>query len=162
MDRPGGARPKALVSQRPDGQLSTAPAAPDDVPLLVKFRGRGDPPDSGAIEHAYAEMARAAGIDVPPTWVLGGFFAVRRFDRAPRRHVHTLAGLLHADHRIPSLDYEDGLKATRWLTRDQRAVMSCSGGWRSTSSRATGTTTAGTSHSRWTMGDDGPRRPRTT
>ena len=36
--------------------------------------------------------------------------------------MHTLAGLLHADFRIPSLDYTTFLRATRFLTRDEREV----------------------------------------
>lgn len=36
--------------------------------------------------------------------------------------MHTLGGLLHASHRLPSLDYEGFLKATLLLTRDQRQV----------------------------------------
>jgi len=75
-------------------------------------------------------MARAAGIDMEPTSVLGrargqqGYFATRRFDRrgAARLHVHSASGLLHADHRTPSLDYDTLLRATRRLTRDEREV----------------------------------------
>ena len=36
--------------------------------------------------------------------------------------MHTLAGLLHADFRLPSLDYEAYLRATLRLTRDLGAV----------------------------------------
>lgn len=36
--------------------------------------------------------------------------------------VHTLAGLLHADFRLPSVDYSTFLRATRLITRDQRQV----------------------------------------
>lgn len=127
----GGARPKALLAWNPDtGALSVGRAAPPPgtLPLIVKFPMRHDPADIGAIELAYAAMARAAGIEVSPTWLLGatkdhpGFFATQRYDRDPRRHVHSLAGLLHADHRVPSMDYEGLLRAVRWLTRDQRAV----------------------------------------
>ena len=74
-------------------------------------------------------MARAAGIEMPETMLLHGasgaaFFAVRRFDRGDRgrTHVHTLAGLLHADFRSPSLDYGDLLKVARLLTRDTAQV----------------------------------------
>jgi serine/threonine-protein kinase HipA len=51
-----------------------------------------------------------------------GFFGVQRFDRKhnQRIHMHTIAGLLHADHREPSLDYEIIMKATLHLTRDHR------------------------------------------
>ena len=49
--------------------------------------------------------------------------SVRRFDRFPRAHVHTLAGLVHADFRAPSLDYDDLLKVTSALTRDVGQVQ---------------------------------------
>jgi serine/threonine-protein kinase HipA len=35
-----------------------------------------------------------------------------------------MAGLLHADHREPSLDYETVMKATLYLTRDVRQCES--------------------------------------
>jgi serine/threonine-protein kinase HipA len=35
-------------------------------------------------------------------------------------HMHTIAGLLHADHREPSLDYESIMKATLSVTKDIR------------------------------------------
>ena len=91
----------------------------------MKLPSRADGRDAGRVEHAYALMAAAAGIDMPETMLLpaqagAAFFAGRRFDRdaAGRTHVHTLAGLLHADFRVPSLDYIDLLKVARLLTRD--------------------------------------------
>lgn len=130
----GGARPKVLVCWHPaTGRIGVGDGVPEEefVPLLVKFASREDPPDVGAVELAYAEMARSAGVEMAPTWLLGarddhpGFFATNRFDRPPgggRLHLHSLCGLLHADHRVPSTDYETLLKVTRLLTRDQRAV----------------------------------------
>lgn len=126
----GGARPKVLVGYDPqEGRLIAGhPSLPlSFLPTLVKFPMRQDRPDMGAAELAYSRMARAAGIDMMPTWLLGatrehpGFFATQRFDR-PRTHVHSVCGLLHADYRVPCLDYEDLLRTIRWLTRDQRAV----------------------------------------
>ena len=132
---PGGARPKVLVAWRPtDGHLIHGA---DQIetgyqPLLVKFGGPGDPLDSGAIELAYAHMALAAGLRMMPSRLLPsthgpGFFATDRFDRPQspgqtRLHAHTLGGLLHADHRIPSLDYDALFRLTRHLTRDHREV----------------------------------------
>jgi serine/threonine-protein kinase HipA len=127
----GGARPKVLVAMRPgDGALSVGSKDPPPgyLPVLVKFRNRADPEDTGAVELAYARMAAAAGIEIARTWLVGGststpgYFATERFDRNPRVHLHSACGLLHADHRVPSLDYEALLRAVRWLTRDQRAV----------------------------------------
>jgi serine/threonine-protein kinase HipA len=127
-----GARPKAMIHVAADGRIMTS-AAPDREAWLVKFASRSDPPDSGAVEAAYAEMARLAGLQMPPTRFVPsedgsaactGYFMVQRFDRQGliRRHVHTASGLLHADHRVPSLTYEDLLTLTRKLTGEQRQV----------------------------------------
>lgn len=45
---------------------------------------------------------------------------MRRFDRVrgEKTHVLSLGGYLHADHRLPSLDYQSLLGATQRLTRD--------------------------------------------
>lgn len=126
---PGGARPKALVAVNDEGH---AVHGTDDVPdgyshYLVKFAGHNDPEDIGGIEMAYAAMAKDAGVPMPETRLLQGagghcHFAARRFDREGNRrvHVHSASGLLYADIRIPALDYEDLIKLTRFLTRDQR------------------------------------------
>ena len=129
---PGGARPKVLLGLSPSGEriVHGVDDLPDDYrPVIVKFPSPDDDPTIGAVEAAYADMARAAGIDVPPTRLLPaehgpGYFAVERFDRddATKRHSATFAGLFHADHRLPSVDYADLLKGTGWLTRDRRAV----------------------------------------
>jgi serine/threonine-protein kinase HipA len=71
-------------------------------------------------------MARAAGLDMPATKLLmtaegDAFFAVERFDRTSERriHVHTFGNLIHSNFRIPGCDYEQLLKVTRVLTRNQ-------------------------------------------
>lgn len=127
-----GARPKALVGRSADGRRLVHGV--DDLPpgvehWIVKFRSREDPPDIGAIEQAYALMAREAGIDMPETTLFPsargpGHFGVKRFDRDGNRRIHmlTACGLLHADHRIPSIGYADLLKATRFLTRREAEV----------------------------------------
>lgn len=93
---------------------------------LIKFRSMQDPLDIGAVEFAYHLMAKACGMVVPeaklfPAKKGAGYFGVKRFDRVhhKRIHMHSLSGLLHADHRIPSLDYESVLKATLLLTKNQ-------------------------------------------
>ena len=131
----GGARPKVFVDYHPERDalaVGSSVPQPGYLPLLVKFAARSDPEDVGAVEYAYAAMARAAGIRVSPTWLLRpspshpGFFGTRRFDRDDehRVHVHSLSGLLHASHRFPSTNYETLLNVTRRLTRDQRSVES--------------------------------------
>ena len=131
---PGGARPKALVGVKGEELRS----GEDDLPRgfehwLVKFNARADGVDGGRVELAYAHLAKAAGIDVPPVRLFetakkGAFFGVRRFDRRPgnrRLHVHSLGGLLQANFRVPSCDYDLLLKVARRLTHDQRAVVEC-------------------------------------
>lgn len=128
---PGGARPKVLVGVRDDGRMiSGAADLPEGYrPFLVKFATGMDPPHLGAVEFAYALMAAEAGLDVPLPRLFetadgGRCFGAERFDRRgnTRWHMHSLAGLWHASHRVSSMDYEGFLKTTRILTRDQRQV----------------------------------------
>ena len=128
---PGGARPKVLVGIGEDGHLISGTS---DLPegyrhFIVKFPSREDVPDIGAVEAAYALMAREVGIEVPTTRLFetrdgGRYFGAERFDRSGtlRLHMHTLSGLFHASHRIPSMEYEGLLKATMALTRDRRQM----------------------------------------
>ena len=133
---PMGARPKVMAGVRADfGHVVTGAT---DLPAgyshwLIKFAASENPTDAGPIEHAYVAMARAAGIRFPRTHlfeVRAGhrYFGVERFDRDPsnptrRMHVHTLAGLLHYDHRLPSQDYADLLKVAWRLTEDRQEVI---------------------------------------
>jgi serine/threonine-protein kinase HipA len=95
---------------------------------LVKFKSNVDPSEIGKEEYAYSLMAKAAGVDMPPTKLIetkkGSYFAAQRFDRTESGsvHVQTASGLLEADHRAPSIDYDTLLRATRLLTRDERHV----------------------------------------
>ena len=107
-----GARPKILIN------LS-------GKDWIIKFRASFDPKDMGPIEYAYHLMAKAAKLEVPeaqlfPSHTGPAYFGVKRFDRAAgqRIHMHTLSGLLHIDHRTPSLDYQQVMKATLWLTHN--------------------------------------------
>lgn len=129
---PQGARPKALIGLSADKSTAiygTENMSDDYEHWLVKFVAPKDSPDSGLVENAYANMARDAGINVPETLILPassspGYFATKRFDRenGRRLHMHTAAGLLHADFRIPSVGYEDILKLVGFVTRDQASV----------------------------------------
>lgn len=126
---PGGARPKALIALNEDGH---AVHGIDEIPegyehYLVKFPGVDDPHDIAAIEMAYADMAKEAGVIMPETKLLEGsegksYFAACRFDRkgTQRVHVQSASGLLYTDIRIPALDYTDLIMLTRNVTRDQR------------------------------------------
>jgi serine/threonine-protein kinase HipA len=96
---------------------------------LIKLKHRQEEIEFGRVEHAYAEMARAAGINFPQTALITdtrgtAHFAVERFDRTKegQLHTHTLAGLINADFRTPSLDYEQLLLITKILSKDQKQV----------------------------------------
>jgi serine/threonine-protein kinase HipA len=127
---PQGARPKALVHYDSVGErISTLPAAGGE-PWMVKFQARGEHKEVCAIENLYAQLARECELEMPATQFfdldakLAGF-GVARFDieDGKRVPIHTLAGLLHADIRVPSTDYTTFLRATRMLTRDAREVQ---------------------------------------
>jgi len=127
---PQGARPKALVKYAAEtGQVSTRSDAPG-TPWLVKFPAQGEHKEVCAIEQMYAELARDCGLEVPASAWFDlspklAAFGVERFDREQRLRVpvHSLAGLLQVDFRLPgSTDYTALLRATRALTRDEREV----------------------------------------
>jgi len=111
------------------GQVSTRPDAPGS-PWLVKFPAQNEHKEVCVIEQLYAELARDCGLEVPESrWFdLGpelAAFGVARFDRegGQRVPVHSLAGLLQVDFRLPGVtDYTAFLRATRFLTRDEREV----------------------------------------
>lgn len=127
----GGARPKVLVGF-PEVKAPGNKILPGDGDLppgyahwLVKFNTRAEGQESGPIEYAYAECAGAAGAEVPEHRLIrtqrGHFYAVRRFDRpgaGQRLHLHSAAGLLHADFRTPGDEYDIVFRLTEALTRD--------------------------------------------
>lgn len=127
-----GARPKVMVGVSPNKEqlVHGQQELPDKYDhWMIKFGSRGDPSDIGAIEFAYSLMARNAGLEIMPTHLFatkngGGYFGVKRFDRqnGHRIHMHSLSGMIHSDHRMPSLDYEDILRATLTLTRNMQEV----------------------------------------
>jgi serine/threonine-protein kinase HipA len=127
-----GARPKIMIGLNTTTGKIVADAGeklPDGFEnWMVKFKSTADPKEIGAEEYAYSIMAREAGLDIPATRLIKGdtdnYFAVRRFDRMQdgSTHMHTVSGLLDADHKAPQIDYETLLKVTRLLTRDERHV----------------------------------------
>lgn len=127
---PHGARPKILVGYDPTlGTISTVSDL-QHQPYLIKFPAKNEHKEVCAIEFVYCEIARACGIDVTPAqhFELGrshAAFGIARFDveEGARVPVHTLAGALHADFRIPSVDYISLLRATRAFTGDEREVL---------------------------------------
>ncbi len=108
----GGARPKVFVKK-------------EDKEWLVKFKTTNDPDDTGKIEYKYSLLAKKCGIKMPETRLFEGrYFATERFDRTEQGKIHTVsaAGLLHADYREPSLDYEELLKLCHVLTKNMEEV----------------------------------------
>ena len=127
-----GARPKALIGvdkERKNISYGAHHLSDGFEPWMVKFPNSQDGNDSGAIEYVYALMAKEAGIAMPNVHLFSsqkgnGYFAVKRFDREgnERLHMHTVSGLIHSNFRFPSLDYEDLLSLTSYLTKDIREV----------------------------------------
>jgi serine/threonine-protein kinase HipA len=126
---PHGARPKVLVQFDVDSRTISTHEDGPGTPWLVKFPARTEHREVCAIEHVYAMLARSCGIEMPHTEHFPidrqlAAFGIERFDRANglRVPVHSFAGALHADFRLPSLDYETVLRATRFFTHDEREV----------------------------------------
>lgn len=111
---PGGARPKIFYHHQ-------------GKEWLVKFKASNDPDNIGEEEYRYSLLAKQCGIEMPETRLFEDkYFATERFDRTPadrKIHVHSAAGILHADYRIPSLDYVDLLKLCRFITSDMEEVQ---------------------------------------
>lgn len=137
---PGGARPKALIGVRTDddGMVSNdlvagdGPLPPGYTHWLVKFPMPDHGRDEGRVEAAYADMARAAGIDMPRTRLFSAgklrCFGVERFDRqsspgGQRLHTHTLAGVLGVGLAEAVLDYDHLIRVTLRVVRDHRASL---------------------------------------
>ena len=129
----GGARAKAVIAWNEDtGEIRSGQL---DQPTgfthwLLKFDGvdgnrdkeLADPLGYGRIEHAYADMARAAGISVPRTRLLeeGGraHFMTERFDRhdGDRLHLQSLTALAHFDFNLAgAYSYEQALRVMRQI-----------------------------------------------
>ena len=85
--------------------------------------GLADPQGFGAVEFAYSEMAKAAGITMTDCRLLpeGGrrHFMTRRFDRTAtggKLHMQSLAALAHYDYNSPeSYTYEQAFQVMRQL-----------------------------------------------
>ncbi|MDR6990953.1 type II toxin-antitoxin system HipA family toxin [Luteimonas sp. 3794] len=137
----GGARAKALIAWNAEthevrsGQVQ---ADPGYSHWLLKFDGVAgnkdkellDPQGYGAIEYAYALMARAAGIDMSECRLLeeGGrrHFMTRRFDRlddGSKLHMQSLGALAHFDYNLPgAYSYEQAFLVIRQLGLPMAAI----------------------------------------
>lgn len=92
---PGGARPKIFTHY-------------EGKEWLVKFRAKQDPISIGRDEYKYSMLAKECGIEMPETQLFENkYFGVQRFDRTEdgKLHVVSIAGLIGADYRVPSIDY---------------------------------------------------------
>jgi len=121
-----GARPKILVQVSDDFATiidSKKPLEDGFSHYIIKFASRYDSKDIALIEYVYNQMAQKAGLDVPQFHLFEGkagyYFGAKRFDRvgAKRVHMHSVAGVIHSDFRYPTLDYDDLLKLTLYLTK---------------------------------------------
>ncbi len=137
----GGARAKAVIAWHPttgevrSGQVTAPPGFEywllkfDGVPNNID-RDLADPLGFGAIEYAYALMARAAGIRMADCRVLEEHgrrhFMTRRFDRLPsgeKLHMQSLAALAHLDFNDPLANsYEQALEVIRRLELGMDAI----------------------------------------
>ena len=92
---PGGARPKIFVCY-------------EGKEWLVKFPAKYDSANIGIEEYRYSLLAKKCGIEMPETRLFENkYFGTERFDRTPggKLHVVSVAGLIGADYRMPSIDY---------------------------------------------------------
>lgn len=108
----GGTRPKIMLSE-------------NGREWIVKFPAGKDPAVSGKWEYAYSLCAKNCGItmtetELIPSAICEGYFKTERFDRKDGKKIFgiTFAGLLEADFRAPSCDYETFFRLVRSLTRD--------------------------------------------
>ena len=136
---PGGARPKILVglgTSLENAKHSRLLTGIDHLPSdyehwIIKFRSKDETPDATLIESIYAKTAHHVGVEMTESRLIedrdGRFwFATKRFDRGPsnsRIHVHSVAGIAHANFRLPSLDYDDLLKITSAVTKRQDDLL---------------------------------------
>ena len=131
----GGARPKAQLYLNDDNPAyCSTKAADNNEAYLVKFTSSqlalGH--EEGLCEAAYLTLADMANIDVPAWKLLDApeksgatkWIAIKRFDVVKnnngvegRHHLHSASGLLDADFRMPSLDYEDLINAASLLCK---------------------------------------------
>ena len=135
----GGARPKAqlYLKKSDNNHCSTTPSEGSEA-YLVKFTSSqlalGH--EEGICEASYLSMAKLAGIEVPEWKLLDApkssgatkWLALKRFDtylnkdgREGRFHLHSACGLLDADYKMPSLDYEELIKASSLLCKSPAA-----------------------------------------
>ena len=91
----------------------------DGKEWLVKFRAKRDSKHIGEDEYRYSLLAKECGIEMPKTRLFEDkYFGVERFDRTSngKLHVVSIAGLIGADYRLPSIDYTHIFQVCATLT----------------------------------------------
>ena len=129
----GGARAKAVIAwNRHTNEVRSGQIEAGDgfEYWLLKFDGVSgnrdkdldDPRGFGAVEFAYSQMAKAAGVRMSECHLLEEngrrHFMTRRFDRVPggKLHLQSLAALAHFDYNAPGAhSYEEALLIIRQL-----------------------------------------------
>ncbi|MEM5548887.1 HipA domain-containing protein [Pseudoalteromonas fuliginea] len=135
----GGARPKAQI-YFPDNNIQecrTKPKTGDDA-WLIKFTSKNLAlgHEKGLCEAVYLDLAEQARLNPPQRLLVPApegigakqWLALKRFDRFKLtgdkmgcKHMHSACGLLDADFRTLTLDYEDLIKASRVLCKSPAA-----------------------------------------
>ncbi|MCR5776160.1 MAG: type II toxin-antitoxin system HipA family toxin [Lachnospiraceae bacterium] len=113
----GGTRPKILIRS-------------EEHECIVKFPSKNDAPNSGKMEYDYYICAKKCGIkmtkcELLPSSYCDGYFKTERFDRVGSEKIFsiTIAGLLEADFRAPSCDYNAYMKLVKILTREDEEQL---------------------------------------
>lgn len=113
----GGARPKSLIKYNGED-------------YIVKFSSRFDPKNIAELEYKYMSLAKEAGINIPDIKLITSklknkYFLIKRFDRNNDKKIHMVsaAALLEVDFRAPSFDYNELIKLTRVLTKNDDDVV---------------------------------------
>ncbi len=108
----GGTRPKIFIKEGGED-------------WIIKFPSKNDMDMMGQMEYDYYICAKKCGINMSeskliPSDICSGYFMTKRFDRIAERKVvsTTFAGLLEADFRAPSCDYNTLMRVIRVLTKD--------------------------------------------
>ena len=131
-----GSRPKSALWLSADGRQASSVPREDFQPWLLKFSSSSLPLglDEGVWEAAALTCAQRAGIATSNWRLFSGlsvqgkpvqWLGMKRFDRTARGRMYfvSAAGLLDADFRQPSLDYEQLVRLALWLTQSHTEVM---------------------------------------
>ncbi len=132
----GGARAKAIIGydkiskQIMSGVKNIMPNNFEHY--IIKFdmpQVNNSSSDFTSLEYLYMSMAKEVGINIPQIELLTHnnlkHYLIKRFDRVDGEvvHMHSVAGLVHANFNIPMhYSYDELLRLTRYLTGDQRSV----------------------------------------